>query len=117
MADFVTSLIDDLGNVTLVLTRATKGAYNPAAGTYATGTTTTQTIKVAPVDVKFTAFSGDSLQMGDMFVLIPPESVTGIPQAGDSAAIYGANYKIVEVKRENFRGADKLYSCQLRRSQ
>ena len=102
------SLLDDVGGAfdgladlaaSATLTRTTPGAYDPATGTNATGTTT-----VCPCKAVLDASSSGALgfkfgtglvQTGDVLAYVPARDLTFTPASGDKLTIAGTVYSVI----------------------
>jgi len=103
------SLLDDVGGAfadlgdlaaPAVLSRITPGAYDPATGTNAAGTTQTcPCLAVLDASQKGLGYVfGDGLvQSGDLSALIPAKGLTFDPAPGDSLAVAGSAFSVIGV--------------------
>jgi len=98
------ALITSLGQ-SLTFTRTTEGVYNPATGRNAT-TTATYTKQCAVTNYEANEI-GDAIQKGDLKLVAEAYAYA----IGDSVAIDGQNYRIVDVNQYNPAGV--LVACTL----
>lgn len=114
LADTVTELLSEFGDVAAIVRHATDSAYDPATGETSTGTVSTDTACVAAVfDYPDKLIDGSLIQVGDRQALV---NVTGLdPLVTDKFSWQGDLYSIVNVKQLAPAGVDVMYELQVRR--
>lgn len=121
------SLLDDVGGAfdgladlaaSAMLTRTTPGAYDPATGTLAAGSTTTCSCK-AVLDASSSGalgfkFGTGLIQTGDMLALVPAHKLTFVPASGDKLTIAGTVYSVIANQPTYGAATPLLYSLLVR---
>lgn len=79
----------------LVFTRTTKGAYDPATGT-SVDTTTDYTVSGHPADYAQSLINGADIQAGDVVLMIESDGVY-VPEANDTVLFNGVTISVVAV--------------------
>ena len=122
------SLLDDVGDAfaglgelaaTATITRVTPGAYVPATGLNATGTTTTCNC-VAVLDstsLKGLGFKfGEGLvQSGDIEALVPAKGLSFDPLPGDIITAAGIQFTVVSVRPAYAGSVAVMFACLVRK--
>lgn len=113
LLDEVGGAFDGLGDLAApaTLTRTTPGAYDPATGTNATGTTTVCSCK-AVLDASSSGalgfkFGTGLIQTGDMLALVPAHKLTFVPASGDKLTISSTDYAVI-ANQPTYGGATAL---------
>ncbi len=106
---------------TVTLTRRAAGAYNPATGSAAAITPTTQTGKGVILPLAPMRKNGDSIVEGDQQLLLSALTSTGgvlaLPHVNDTVTLADASVlTIIAVEPLTPAGLDILYDCIVRRA-
>lgn len=97
---------------TTVFTRPTGDTFDPPAGSYSGGTTTTITGKGAAFEYEKSEVDGTIVQRGDLKVYF--EASTIPPAQNDNCVIDSINYRVMDVEPLSPGGTDVLFIVQLR---
>lgn len=98
----------------VVFTRTTSGTFDPATGTTTGDTTTNWTVYAVPDSVDISTANGQSIQAGDVLLLI--ESTSYVPEPNDRATYAGNSWQVVSVPSAvRLQGSTIIYNVQVRR--
>lgn len=98
----------------VTFSRTTEGTFDPATGTTTGDTTRSWTIYGVPDSYELSIINGQSIQAGDVMLLI--ESTDYVPQPNDSADYANDNWQVVSVPEAvRLQGSTVIYTVQVRR--
>lgn len=106
-------LIQRFGS-SVAMSRTVPGAYNPANGAPAAGTTTEQTVQAVVLDYPHAYIDGALIRSGDRRALVAAVGVTA-PQAGDTFTWKSQDLVVISVKELGPSGVAVLYTLQVRK--
>lgn len=95
------------------MSRTVPGAYNPANGAPAAGTTTAQTVQAVVLDYPQKYVDGTLIRAGDRRALVSAVGTTA-PLAGDTFTWKSQALVVVSVKELGPAGVAVLYTLQVR---
>ena len=107
-----TQLLTQFG-ATATLTRTSGNTFDPAAGSYSGGSTTTLTGKGVRLNYSKSEIDGEMIQRDDFRMYFSADA--GVPEIDDNLLFDSDNYRVMSVITISPSGADIMYELQIRR--